>query len=326
MRTLRSLSSVAAMAGAILVSVAIAHAQSYPTKPIRMIVPFAPGGTTDVIARIIGQKLSEALGQQVVNDNRPGANGNIGTELAARAPADGYTLVMSFDGTIAINPHVYKKLGFDPQKDLAPVVTVAQVPLIIVVHPSLGVSSIKELTARAKANPGRINYSSAGPGSTGHLTGELLKARANVDMVHVAYKGGGQALTDLLGGQIQMLVTALPTVEPFIRQGKLKALAFSSGKRVPGLPEVPTLSESGLTGIEVSSWYGILAPARTPPDVIRRLNGEIVKILAQKEVRDRFTALGTELVGDTPEQFSALIKADTVRWAKVVKDANIRID
>ena len=318
--------TLTAVASAILLSVTIAHAQSYPTKPIRMIVPFAPGGTTDVIARIVGQKLSESLGQPVVIDNRPGANGNIGTEIAARALPDGYTLVMSFDGTIAINPHVYKKLGFDPQKDLAPIVTVAQVPLLIVVHPSLGVSSINELTAAAKAKPGRINYSSAGPGSTGHLTGELLKTRASIDMVHVGYKGGGQALTDLLGGQIQMLVTALPTVESFIRQGKLKALAFSSSKRVPGLPEVPTFSESGLTGIEVLSWYGILAPAGTPQAVIRRLNGEIVKILTQKDVRDRFTGLGTELVGNTPEQFSALIKADTVRWAKVVKDANIRID
>ena len=302
------------------------YAQNYPTKPIRMIVPFAPGGTTDVIARIIGQKLSDNLGQQVVIDNRPGANGNIGTEMAAKAPADGYTLVMSFDGTMAINPLVYRNLGFDPQKDLAPVVTVAQVPLLIVVHPSLGVSSIKELVALAKAQPARINYSSAGHGSTGHLTGELLKTRANIEMVHVSYKGGGQALTDLLGGQIHMLVTALPTVEPFLRQGKLKALAFSSAKRVPGLPEVPTIAESGLAGFDVSSWYGILAPAATPKDIIRRLNSEIVKILAQKDVRDRFTVLGTALVGDTPEQFASVIKADTVRWANVVKDANIRLD
>ncbi len=291
-----------------------------------MIVPFAPGGTTDVIARIIGQKLSDNLGQQVVIDNRPGANGNIGTEMAAKAPADGYTLVMSFDGTMAINPLVYRNLGFDPQKDLAPVVTVAQVPLLIVVHPSLGVSSIKELVALAKAQPARVNYSSAGHGSTGHLTGELLKTRANIEMVHVSYKGGGQALTDLLGGQIHMLVTALPTVEPFLRQGKLKALAFSSAKRVPGLPEVPTIAESGLAGFDVSSWYGILAPAATPKDIIRRLNSEIVKILAQKDVRDRFTVLGTELIGDTPEQFASVIKADTVRWANVVKDANIRLD
>jgi len=322
----RSLSLRAAVATAACFACGSGYAQNYPTKPIRMIVPFAPGGTTDVIARVIGQKLGDTLGQQVVIDNRPGANGNIGTEMAAKAPADGYTLVMSFDGTMAINPLVYRNLGFDPQKDLAPVVTVAQVPLIIVVHPALGVSSVKELIAHAKAQPGRINYSSAGHGSTGHLTGELLKARAKIEMVHVAYKGGGQALTDLLGGQIQMLVTALPTVEAFLRQGKLKALAFSSAKRVPGLPEVPTLAESGLTGFDVSSWYGILAPAATPKDVIRRLNGEIVKILAQKDVRDRFTALGTELVGDTPEQFAAAIKADTVRWANVVKDANIRLD
>ena len=304
----------------------LAHAQAYPSRPIRLIVPFAPGGTTDVIARIVGQKLGESLGQQIVVDNRPGANGNIGTDLAAKAPPDGYTLVMSFDGTIAINPHVYKKLPFDPQKDLAPVVTVAQVPLLIVVQPSLGVNSVKDLVALAKAKPARINYSSAGHGSTGHLTGELLKTRAQIEMVHVGYKGGGQALTDLLGGQIDMLVTALPTVEPFLRQGKLKALAFSSAKRVPGLPEVPTLAESGYTGFDVSSWYGILAPAGTPQDRVLRLNREIVKILAQKDVRDRFAALGTELVGDTPAQFAATIRADTLRWANVVRASNIRLD
>lgn len=322
---LSSLRWLAVLGLAIQTSTAV-HAQNYPTRPVRLIVPFAPGGTTDVIARIIGQKLTDTLGQQVVIDNRPGANGNIGTELAAKSAADGYTLVMSFDGTMAINPVVYKKLPFDPQKDLAPVVTVAQVPLIIVVQPALGAGSVREFIALAKSTPGRINYSSAGHGSTGHLTGEFLKIRAGIDMTHVAYKGGGQALTDLLGGQIQMLITALPTVEPFIRQGRLKALAFTSAKRVPGLPEVPTLDESGLAGFDISSWYGILAPTGTPQAVIRRLNGDIVKILAQKDVRDRFTALGTELVGDTPEQFSKAIKADTVRWAKVVKDANIKFE
>ncbi len=325
MQNLRS-GCVLAMLAIVVQPAAAADVRNYPAKPVRMIVPFAPGGTTDVIARIIGQKLTETLGQQVVIDNRPGANGNLGTDLAAKSAPDGYTLVMSFDGTLAINPVVYKKLPFDPQKDLTPIVTVAQVPLIIVVQPALGANSIREFIALAKSTPGRINYSSAGHGSTGHLTGEFLKIRAGIDMPHIGYKGGGQALTDLLGGQIQMLITALPTVDSFIRQGRLKALAFTSAKRVPGLPDVPTLAEAGLAGFDISSWYGILAPAGTPQDVIRRLNADIVKILGQKDVRDRFTALGTELVGDTPAQFAKAIREDTVRWAQVVQAANIKFE
>lgn len=303
-----------------------AHAQTYPTKPVRLVVPFAPGGTTDMLARIVAQKLTDSLGQQMVVENRPGANGNIGTDVAAKAPGDGYTLVMSFDGTMAINPHTYKKLPFDPQKDLAPVANIAQVPLLIVVHPDVKANTIQEFVALVKANPGRINYSSAGHGSTGHLTGELMKARGGLDMIHVAYKGGGQAVQDVLAGQIQMLVTALPTVEGHIKGGKLRPLAFTSAKRVPGLPDVPTLAESGFAGFDVSSWYGILAPASTPADIVRKLNGDIGKILAQKDVQDRLAQLGTEPVGGTPEQFAATIKADTARWAKVVKDANIQLD
>ena len=311
---------------AVLLVPIAAFAQAYPSKPVRLLVPFAPGGTTDVLARLLGQKLSEALGQQFVIDNRPGAGGNIGTELAARSPADGYTLVMSFDGTMAINPSVYRKLPFDAQKDLAPVASVAQVPLLIVVHPAVAAGSIAELVALAKANPKRVNYSSAGHGSTGHLTGELFAARAGIEMVHVSYKGGGQAVQDLLGGQIQMLVTALPTVEGHLKGGKLRALAFTSPKRVPGAPEVPTLAESGFAGFDVLSWYGVLAPAGTPPEVVRRLNAQINAVLQAPDVRARLAALGAEPTGGTPEQFAATIRADTVRWAKVVSDAGIRID
>jgi tripartite-type tricarboxylate transporter receptor subunit TctC len=301
-------------------------AQPYPSRPVRLLVPFAPGGTTDVLARLMGQKLSESLGQQFVIDNRPGAGGNIGTELAARSPADGYTLVMSFDGTMAINPSVYRRLPFDAQKDLAPVASMAQVPLLIVVHPAVPAANLAEFVALAKANPKRINYSSAGHGSTGHLTGELFAARAGIEMTHVSYKGGGQAVQDLLGGQIQMLVTALPTVEGHLKGGKLRALAFTSAKRVPGAPEVPTLAESGFPGFDVLSWYGILAPAGTPPDVVRRLNAEINAVLQAPDVRSRLAALGAEPTGGTPEQFAATIRADTARWAKVVGDAAIRID
>ena len=303
-----------------------ALAQAYPSKPLRLIVPFAPGGTTDVLARLLGQKLSEGLGQQVVIDNRPGAGGNIGTELAVKSPADGYTLVMSFDGTMAINPSVYRKLPFDAQKDLAPVASVAQVPLLIVVHPAVAAGSVAEFVALAKANPKRVNYSSAGHGSTGHLTGELFAARAGIEMVHVSYKGGAQAVQDLLGGQIQMVVTALPTVDGHLKGGKLRALAFTSPKRVPGAPAVPTLAESGYAGFDVVSWYGILAPAGTPRELVGRLNAEINGILRQPEVRERLAGLGAEPTGGTPEQFAETIRADTARWAKVVADAAIRID
>jgi tripartite-type tricarboxylate transporter receptor subunit TctC len=316
----------AGLAAASLLLPAAALAQGYPAKPVRLLVPFAPGGTTDVLARLVAQKLGEALGQQFVVENRPGAGGNIGTEFAARSAPDGYTLVMSFDGTMAINPSTYRGLSFDPQRDLAPVASVAQVPLLFVVHPAVAAKTVPEFVALAKASPGRINYSSAGNGSTGHLTGELFKGRAGIDMVHVSYKGGGQAVQDLLGGQIQMVVTALPTVEGHLKGGKLRALAFTSAQRVPGAPEVPTLIESGFPGFEVMSWYGILAPAGTPPDIVGKLNAETNRVLRLPDVRERLTALGAEPTGGTPEQFAATIRADTARWARVVNEAGIRIE
>mgnify|MGYP001160520124 CR=1 FL=1 len=302
-----------------------ATAQTYPSKPVRLIVPFAPGGATDVIARLTGQKLSDALGQQFVIDNRPGANGNIGTEMAAKAQSDGYTLVMSYDGTLAINPSVYRNMPFDPQKDLVPIANVAQLPLLMVVHPGIAAKTVAEFVALAKASPGKINFSGAGYGSAGHLAAELFRARAGIDIVHVNYKGGGQAVQDLLGGQIQMLMTGLTTVEGHLKAGKLRALAFTSARRMPGAPDVPTFSESGYP-VVAYSWYGILAPAGTPQDIVRKLNADINRILQAPEVRERLTALGTEPTGGTPEQFAETIKADTARWAKVVADANIRID
>jgi tripartite-type tricarboxylate transporter receptor subunit TctC len=310
----------------LLVSVSAHAQQPYPSKPIRLVVPFAAGGTTDVLARTVGQKLANALGQQVVIDNRPGANGNIGTDLVAKAEGDGYTLVMSFDGTIAINPHVYRKLPFDPQKDLVAVANVARVPLLIVVHPGVPASNIGEFIALARDKPGAVNYSSAGYGSTGHLTGELLKARAGIDMVHINYKGGGQAVQDLLGGRIQMLVTGVPTVEGHIAGKRLRPLVFTSAKRVSRLPAVPTLVEAGFPGLEVASWYGIFAPATTPRGVVRTLNAAIAKLLAQADMQEYLASIGAEPVGGTPEQFAETIKADTARWATVVKEANIQLD
>jgi len=303
-----------------------AAAQSYPSKPVRLIVPFAPGGATDVIARLAGQKLSEQLGQPFLIDNRPGANGNIGTEMAVKSPADGYTLVMSYDGTMAINPSVYRNMPFDPIKDLAPVGSVAQLPLLMVVHPSVPAKSLQEFVALAKSKPGAVNYSSAGYGSAGHLAAELFRGRAGIDIVHVNYKGGGQAVQDLLSGQIQMLMTGLTTAEGHLKSGKLRAIAFTSGKRMPGAPEVPTFEEGGYPGLVVMSWYGILAPAGTPAEIVRRLNAELNKAIQAPEVKARLTSLGTEPTGGSAEQFGATIKADIERWAKVVATAGIKID
>jgi tripartite-type tricarboxylate transporter receptor subunit TctC len=304
----------------------LAFAQAWPSKPVRLIVPFAPGGATDVISRLAAQKLTESLGQTFTVDNRPGANGNIGTEMAVKAPADGYTLVMSYDGTLAINPSVYRKMPFDPQKDLVPIGSVGQLPLLMLVNAEFPARNVAELVAWAKANPGKLNYSGAGYGSSGHLAAELLRSRAGIDIVHINYKGGGQAVTDLLGGQIQMLMTGLTTVEGHIKSGKLRPLAFTSAKRMAGAPEVPTFIESGYPGLVSHSWYGILGPVGTPPEVVRRANAEINKLLQLPEVKERLAALGVEPLGGTPEQFAQTIKDDTVKWAKVVADAGIRID
>ena len=305
---------------------ALAQAQAWPAKPIRLIIPFAPGGATDVIGRLTAQKLQDALGQQIVVDNRPGANGNIGTEMAVKAPADGYTLVMSYDGTLAINPSAYRKMPFDPQKDLAPIASVGQLPLLLVVHPSVPAKNVAEFVALAKSTPGKINYSGAGYGSAGHLAAELFRGRAGIDIVHVNYKGGGQAVQDLLGGQIQAMMTGLTTVEGHLKAGKLRALAFTSPRRMPGAPDVPTFVESGYPGLVVMSWYGLLAPVGTPAEILRRLNGEVNKLLLLPEVKDRMASLGVEPTGGTAEQFAQTIREDTTRWTKVVNDAGIRID
>ncbi|MGH8764569.1 MAG: Bug family tripartite tricarboxylate transporter substrate binding protein [Burkholderiales bacterium] len=305
---------------------AIVFAQTYPSKPVRLIVPFSPGGATDVIGRLTALRLSEALGQTVNVDNRPGANGNIGTEMAVKAAPDGYTLVMSYDGTLAINPSVYKKMPFDPQKDLVPIGSVGQLPLLMVVNSASPVKNVAEFVAWAKASPGKINYSGAGYGSSGHLAAELLRQRTGIDIVHVNYKGGGQAVTDLLGGQIQMLMTGLTTVEGHVKSSKLRPLAFTSSKRMAGAPDVPTFTEAGYPGLVSYSWYGILGPVGTPPEVVRKVNAEINKLLQLPEVKDRLGSLGVEPLGGTPEQFAQLIRDDTAKWAKVVAQAGIAIE
>ncbi|AZG06477.1 tripartite tricarboxylate transporter substrate binding protein [Pigmentiphaga sp. H8] len=300
-------------------------AARYPDKPIRLIVPFAVGGTSDVFARLVGQKLSTAFGQQVVVENRPGANGNIGTDIVAKAEPDGYTLLFAADGTMVINPSLYEKLPFNVERDLAPVSRVVLVPLIIVANPQLKASTLPELVALGKRADADLDFSSAGLGSTGHLAGELLKSRTGIRMSHVAYKGGGQAVTDVVGGQVPLLVTALATADPFIKSGKLKAIAMTSGKRAAGAPGIPTVAEGGVPGFDVSSWYGILAPARTPAPVIEKLHAELARILQADDVRRRFQELGGEPIGDTPKAFAGVIKDDLAKWARIVKDAGISV-
>jgi tripartite-type tricarboxylate transporter receptor subunit TctC len=303
-----------------------APAPSYPTKPIRLVVPFPPGGATDILARAVGQRLTDVWAQSVVIDNRPGAGGNIGTELVAKSAPDGYTLEMGTVGTHAINASLYSKLPYDHVKDFVPVILVAGVPNVLVVNPSLPVSSVAELIAYAKANPGKLNFASSGNGTSIHLSGELFKTMAGVQMTHVPYKGSAPALQDLLGGQVQLMFDNLPPSLPNIKAGKLKALAVTSATRAPALPDVPTMAEAGLPGFEASSWFGILAPAGTPPAIVAKLNAEVAKWLASPEAQEKLLALGANPAGGTPEDFAKHIAAETAKWAKVVKESGAKVD
>jgi len=301
-------------------------AQAYPTKPIRIVVPFPAGGTTDVLARAAAQKLAETLGQPAVVDNRPGAGGNIGAELVAKSAPDGYTLLMGTVGTHAINPGLYPKLPYDHVKDFAPVILVAGVPNVLVINPALPVNSVPELIAYAKANPGKLNFASSGNGTSIHLSAELFKTMAGVQMTHVPYKGSAPALQDLVGGQVQLMFDNLPSSLALIKGGKLKALAVTSGARAAALPDVPTLAESGLPGFEASSWFGLLAPTGTPSSVIAKLNGEIAKWLATPEAKEKLLAQGANAAGGTAEEFAQFIAAETAKWQKVVKESGAKVD
>jgi len=303
-----------------------ASAQSYPLRPVRFIVPFAPGGSTDTLARAIGQKLGDSLGQQVVVDNRSGGNGNIGMEIVAHAAPDGYTIVLGYIANLAIGPNLYAKLPFDPVKDFAPVTQVAQSPNILVVHPSVPAKTFREFIAYAKAHPGQVNFASASVGSIGHLTGELLNNAAGIRMQHIAYKGSGQAVIDLLGGQIQSMFSGMSSVMSHMKSGKLRALAVTGAQRSPAAPDVPTIAESDFPGFEATAWYGVLAPAGTPRTVIDRLHDEIVRALKAPDVRERLEGVGFELVGGTPDAFGAYIKSEIKKWAKVVKSSGARPD
>ncbi len=315
----------------LLAAIAVTNVQAqvpganYPAKQIRVIVPFPAGGPTDAIARAIGQKVSETWGQPVIVDNRPGAGGNIGTELAAKSPADGYTL---FIGTVAnaINQSLFAKLPFDFVRDFAPVTQNYVTGLILAVHPSLPAHSVKELIALAKAHPGQLSYSSSGVGGTPHLAGELFNSMAGVKMVHVPYKGSAPAMADLLGGHIQLTFDNMLTVLPQVKAGKLRGLAVTMATRSPLAPELPTVAEAGLKGFEVKSWNGVVVPTGTPKEIIARLNGEIVRILRQPDLREKFLVQGVELVPTTPEEFGAFIKQDIAKWAKVIQLSGARAE
>lgn len=302
-----------------------AFAQSYPNKPIRLLVGFSPGGGTDLLARLIGQKLTERWGQQVVVDNRPGANMIIATEMAAKAAPDGYTLAMVATPNVT-NPSLYRKLPYDTLKDFVWITQITIAPIILVVNPSVQANSVQELISLAKSKPGQLNFGSSGIGGSLHLAGELFKKMANIDMVHIPYKGLGPALTDILGGQLSLVFGDITATLPHVKAGKLRALAVTTTKRSPAVPDLPTIAESGLSGYEVPVWYGILAPAGTPKEIVIKLYKEIKDVLYSPDIKERLSILGAEPVGSTPEEFETFIKAEIARWAKVIKDADIRID
>jgi tripartite-type tricarboxylate transporter receptor subunit TctC len=324
-RTLGPLSACVA-AAVIAIAPAAAQGPDYPTKPIRIVVPFPAGGATDLFARAAAQKMTEAWGQSVVVDNRPGAGGNIGTELVAKALPDGYTLEMGTVGTHAINASLYAKMPYDHVKDFAPIILVAGVPNVLVVHPSVPANSVQELIAYLKANPGKVNFASSGSGTSIHLSGELFKVMAGVQMTHIPYKGSAPALQDLLGGQVQLMFDNLPPSLPQIKAGKLRALGVTSTARAPALPEVPTIAESGLPGFDASSWFGLLAPAGTPPAIVAKINAEIAKWLATPEAKEKLLAAGANAAGGTPDDFARHIAAETAKWAKVVKESGAKVD
>jgi tripartite-type tricarboxylate transporter receptor subunit TctC len=300
--------------------------QDYPSRPIRIIVPFPAGGTADLLARQIGQTMSGALRQQVVIENRTGAGGNIGADLAAKSKPDGYTLLMGTVSTHAINPNLYQEMPYDPVKDFAPVTMVARMPNLLVVHPSVPASNVAELIALAKARPGALAFASAGNGTTQHLAGELFKKMAGVDMIHVPYKGNAPAVTDLVGGQVQVMFDNIPISLQQVRAGKLRALAVTGPARSPVLPELPTLAESGLPGYSITSWFGLYAPSGTSPQIIERLNREANKALATAQIRRRLTDQGIEPTGGTPGQFADFMRAELVKWGKIVRESGARVE
>ena len=300
-----------------------ALAQAYPSKPIKMITPYPPGGPTDVLARAVSPKLAERLGQPIVIDNRPGASGMIGADMVAKAPGDGYTLLANASIHV-INPSLYANPTYDAIKDFAAVGLIAEVPLVLVVNPKLDVKTVKDLIAKARGKP--LNFASSGNGSAPHLAGEGFKLATKTDMMHIPYKGSGPAITDLIGGQVDFMFDSLPSSMPYIKSGRLVAIAVTTKKRSAALPDVPTVAESGVPGFDVSTWYGIWAPAATPPAIVHKLSSELAAVVRLPEVRARLADLGAEAVGNTPEEFAAFNRSELAKWAKIVKDSGAKVD
>ena len=303
-----------------------ALAQGYPNKPIRLVVPFTPGGVTDTSGRVIAEHLSKRLGQQVVVDNKPGASGNIGTQLVANAEPDGYTLLLGFDGTMVINPHVFAKIGFDSVKDFAPIGKIGDAVLILVTYPSAPTKTLKDVIALSKSQAGGLSYGTSGTGGTPHIAGELLKERTGANLVHIPYKGGGQAMTDVLGGNIPLVYTAIAGAIPHIKSGKLHPIAVSSAQRATSLPDVPTFIESGVADFDINSWVGLLAPAKTPKSILDKLNAELNAVLSDPAVRDRLNGLGITATPGSAERFGQEIQRDLNRYGPVVKAAGIKLE
>jgi len=326
---MRRRTAVALAALSTLAAVALpqaAQAQAYPNKPIRLVVPFTPGGVTDTSGRVIAEQLGKRLGQNVVVDNKPGASGNIGTQMVAAADPDGYTLLLAFDGTMVINPHVFAKVPFDTVKDFAPVGKIGDAVLILVAHPGFPGKKLQDVIAMSKTQTGGLSYGTSGTGGTPHIAGELLRQRTGANLVHVPYKGGGQAMTDVMGGSIPLVYTAVAGAVQHVKAGKLHAVAVSSTQRVASLPDVPTFIESGVADFEASSWVGLMAPAKTPKAVIDKLNAELNAVLADPAVRERLSGLGITPMPGAPEKFAAEIQRDLQRYGQVVKAANIKAE
>lgn len=303
-----------------------AHAQTFPSKPVKMIVPFPAGGPTDIVARLIGQRLSESWGHQTMIDNRPGGGGLIGAQLAVKSPPDGYTIYLGGITTLVLSTYVHKNMSYDAQRDFLPVTLATTQPLLLQVHPTLPVKTLNDYLALARARPGELNYATSGPGGSGHLAGELLRLMTKINIVHVPYRGAPPAINDLLAGQVQSMIGSLLAVVPHIRVGKIRALAVTGEKRSAAVPDVPTFAEAGLPGYDASTWNGIMVPAGTPRAIVDRLNSEIVKILRMPNTVERLSFDGSVAVGNSPEEFAAFIKGEHAKWSRVVREANIRVE
>ena len=323
---MRNLSVLAATIMFATILSGAALAQSYPAKPVRVVVPFPPGQATDVIGRLVSQKLGEALGKQFVIENKPGANGVVAIDGVVQSAADGYTLLVTASGSLVINPSLYSKLPYDPMKDLVPIALLGLVPLVVVAHPSLPAASIAQLVVLAKSKPGALSYASSGPGSAQHLAMELFKWRTGLDILHVPYKGSAPAVNDLVGGQIPLMFDTIASSLPFINSGRLRPLAVALASRSSVLPNVPTMDEAGVKGFQVAGWSGLLAPAKTPPAIIQQLNAEVLRILGDPEIREKIVSLGMEPSNTTPDEFAAFMRSETAKWAQAVALAKVRLD